>query len=197
VTVLGRDTLVTPVYELAGQVGYVFQNPDHQLFCDSVRQEAVFAAANLDRLGPETEARIDALLARCGLGDRHDDHPYRLSYGEKRRLNLVSVLGHNPPLILLDEPLIGQDAANVVFLMEWLCEQVARGAAVVMVNHNPEVTQGYATRLVFLAQGRAVVDAPTEEAFEQLAVLEQEAYLPRQPRNRVFGKKPGFPERTS
>jgi energy-coupling factor transport system ATP-binding protein len=197
VSILGQDTHETPVHQLAGQVGYVFQNPDHQLFCDSVWQEATLAADNLDRLGPETESQLGALLARCGLGDRHDDHPYRLSYGEKRRLNLVSVLGHDPPLILLDEPLIGQDAANVVFLMEWLCERVARGAAVVMVNHNPEVTRRYATRLVFLSQGQAVVDAPTEEAFERLAALEQEAYLPRQSRNRVFSRKPGFSERTS
>ena len=104
------------------------------------------------------------------------------------------MLGHDPPLILLDEPLIGQDAANVVFLMEWRFERVARGAAVVMVNHNPEVTRCYATRLVFLSHGQAVVDAPTEEAFERLAALGQEAYLPRQSRNRVLGKKPGFSE---
>ena len=194
VTVLGQDTRETPVPELAGQVGYVFQNPDHQLFCDSVWQEAVFAAQNLGRLGPETQSRIGALLARCGLGDRRDDHPYRLSYGEKRRLNLVSALGHDPPLILLDEPLIGQDAANVAFLMEWLCERVARGAAVVMVNHDPEVTRRYATRLTFLSHGQAVVDAPTEEGFEQLAALGWGAYVPASLHPKGFWKPLGCDE---
>ena len=194
VTILGQDTRHTPVSELARQVGYVFQNPDHQLFNDSVWQEAVFAARNLNLLTPYGETRIAALLTRCGLQNRHDDHPYRLSYGEKRRLNLVSALVHDPSLILLDEPLIGQDAANVTFLMNLLREQVQRGATVIMVNHNPEVTRRYASRLVFLSQGEALVDAPTEPGFERLSALGWDAYLPVQSRNRVFSQKPGFSE---
>jgi energy-coupling factor transport system ATP-binding protein len=178
VAVCGRDTRETPVAELAVEAGYVFQNPDHQLFCDSVWQEAAFAAQNLGLLDAGREAEIAALLERCGLGDRHDEHPYRLSYGEKRRLNLVSALGHDPSLILLDEPLIGQDPANVGFLMEWLGERVARGAAVVMVNHDPGVTQRSASRLVFLARGQTLVDAPTREGFAQLAELGREVYVP-------------------
>ena len=63
--------------DLARQVGYVFQNPDHQIFADSVWQEATFAPRNFGILDAETEASIVDLLARCGLGDRHDDHPYR------------------------------------------------------------------------------------------------------------------------
>jgi energy-coupling factor transport system ATP-binding protein len=176
--VLGQDTRHTPVSELARKVGYVFQNPDHQLFCDSVWREAVFAAQNLELFTPEREASIVRLLKRAGLADRIDDHPYRLSYGEKRRLNLISALGHDPALILLDEPLIGQDAANVAFLMERLCERTRQGATVVVVNHNPAVTRRYATRLVFLSRGRIVVDAPPEQAFEQLARLNYKAYVP-------------------
>ena len=66
------------------------------------------------------------LLDRCGLGDRRDDHPYRLSYGQKRRLNLISVLSYAPRLILLDEVLIGQDPANAAFLLDLLREHVAQ-----------------------------------------------------------------------
>jgi len=178
VEVLGQDTRHTPVSQLARQVGFVFQNPDHQLFAESVWQEATFAPRNLSTLDGASQARAEELLARCGLGDRLQDHPYRLSYGEKRRLNLVSVLTHAPRLILLDEVLIGQDAGNAAFLMELLREQVEQGGTVIMVNHNPEVTNCYASRLIFFNGGRVIVDAPTVEGFRQLASLGRQVYLP-------------------
>jgi energy-coupling factor transport system ATP-binding protein len=178
VVVLGADTRQAPVSELARQVGYVFQNPDHQLFGESVWQEATFALQNLSLLDERARMQVQELLQRCGLAGREQDHPYRLSYGEKRRLNLISVLGHEPRLILLDEVLIGQDPANAEFLLGLLREQVERGNTVIMVNHNPDVTYAYASRIVFLGGGRVLVDAPTAEAFRRLASLGLAAYLP-------------------
>jgi energy-coupling factor transport system ATP-binding protein len=176
--VLGQDTRTTPTSQLARQVGFVFQNPDHQLFAETVWKEATFAPHNFGALDARARAETEHLLARCGLGDRHGDHPYHLSYGEKRRLNVVSVLTYNPRLILLDEVLIGQDAENANFLMRLLREHVARGGTVLMVNHNPEITQCYASRLIFFERGRVKVDAPTEKAFERLADLGRWVYLP-------------------
>ncbi|MBN1138102.1 MAG: ATP-binding cassette domain-containing protein, partial [Anaerolineae bacterium] len=178
VEILGHDTRQTPVSRLARQVGFVFQNPDHQLFADSVWAEATLASSNFQTCDSATEAWVGELLARCGLGDRRDDHPYRLSYGEKRRLNLISVLAHRPKIVLLDELLIGQDAANAAFLLDLLRERVAQGDMVIMVNHAPEVTRSYASRLIFLDGGRVVVDAPPELAFEQLVEIGREAYVP-------------------
>jgi energy-coupling factor transporter ATP-binding protein EcfA2 len=121
---------------------------------------------------------VENLLARCGLGDRHFEHPYRLSYGQKRRLNLVSVLAHAPQLVLLDELLIGQDPGNAAFLLELLHERVEQGGAVIMVNHAPGITRRYASRLLFFDSGQVVVDAATDQAFEQLKSLGEEAYAP-------------------
>ena len=182
VDVLGHDTRHTPISKLARQVGFVFQNPDHQLFADSVWKEATLALQNLGGLDDAAQARTTELLARCGLQGREQDHPYRLSYGEKRRLNLISVLAYAPRLILLDEVLIGQDARNAAFLLELLREQVERGSTVVMVNHNPDVTRRYADRLIFFNTGKVIVDAPIEQAFRRLDALDQRAYLPRQRR---------------
>jgi energy-coupling factor transporter ATP-binding protein EcfA2 len=177
VEVLGHDTRKTPVSELARGVGFLFQNPDHQIFADSVWEEATLAARNFGLLDGTTEARVGELLARCGLADRLDEHPYRLSYGQKRRLNLVSVLSYQPKLILLDEVLIGQDPANATFLLDLLCEHVEQGGAVVMVNHAPSVTRRYASRVLFLNDGQLVVDAPTDQAFAQLQALGRRAYV--------------------
>jgi energy-coupling factor transport system ATP-binding protein len=178
VEVLDMDTRRVPVSHLARQVGFVFQNPDHQLFADSVWAEATFASRNFQMLDAAAAARVDALLARCGLADRHDDHPYQLSYGEKRRLNLISVLAHAPRLILLDELLIGQDPGNATFLLELLRERTEQGDAVILVNHAPKVTRRYASRVLFFDDGQVVVDAPPELAFEQLKSMGREAYVP-------------------
>jgi energy-coupling factor transporter ATP-binding protein EcfA2 len=178
VEVVGHDTHRAPVSQIARQVGFVFQNPDHQLFADSIWEEATFAARNLRVLDEATEARVGRLLDRCGLGDRRDDHPYRLSYGQKRRLNLVSVLSYAPCLILLDEVLIGQDPANAAFLLGLLGEHVETGGAVIMVNHAPQVTRRYAGRVLFFNDGQVLVDAPTESAFAQLRAMGRGAYVP-------------------
>jgi energy-coupling factor transport system ATP-binding protein len=179
VEVLGLDPDRIPVSEIARQVGFVFQNPDHQIFAETVWDEAVIAARNFGLLTRETEIRMRSLLAEAGLGDRLHDHPYRLSYGEKRRLNLISVLGYSPRLLLLDEILIGQDAGNAAFLMHQLKRATAQGAAVLMVNHHPEVTAQYATRLLFMESGEIVADAKPDVAYRQIAALGYQAYLPR------------------
>jgi energy-coupling factor transporter ATP-binding protein EcfA2 len=176
--VLGQDTREVSVSSLARQVGFIFQNPDHQLFAESVWQEAVFAPQNFGTLTEETAIRVGRILERCGLERYRDSHPYRLSYGEKRRLNLASILSYEPRLILLDEILIGQDIDNATLIMDLLQEQTARGSTVVNVTHDPETTRLYSDRVVFLSSGRVVVDAPMEEAFAQLARLRLNDYLP-------------------
>ncbi len=175
---LGYDPAQTPVSKFAQQVGVVFQNAEHQLFASTVWEEAIFAAVNFGMLDDSVEAHARQLLEQCGLSDRLDDHPYRLSYGQKRRLNLVSVLTYRPQLILLDEILIGQDVENAAFLMGLLADHVNGGGMVIMVNHNPDVTAHYANRLLFLEAGQIVVDAPVRQGFEQLAQRGKDVYVP-------------------
>jgi energy-coupling factor transport system ATP-binding protein len=178
VKVLGRDTRQAHISEIARQVGLVFQNPEHQLFAPTVWDEAIFAPHNFGMLDEAVQGRTKELLQRCGLEGRESDPPYRLSYGQKRRLNLISILNYRPAVILLDEILIGQDAANASFLLNLLSEHAADGGAVVMVNHNPEATYRYASRLLFLSDGRILVDGPVEEGFHRLEQLGKRAYLP-------------------
>jgi energy-coupling factor transporter ATP-binding protein EcfA2 len=178
VEVAGHDTRKTPVSKVAQRAAYVFQNPDHQLFAETVWQETTLAPHNFGTWNGETETLATALLDEAGLGQRHDDHPYRLSYGEKRRLNLAAVLTYTPDLFLLDEILIGQDPDNAARLLEWLQMRVTAGSSVVLINHAPEIAQRYATRLLFFDAGQLTVDAPIDQGFAQLADLGHAAYLP-------------------
>jgi len=173
-----KDTRNTPVSTLARQVGFIFQNPDHQLFADSVGTEAALAPHNFGLRDARTQERVDALLAATALDRYRDSHPYRLSYGEKRRLNLVSILSYQPQLILLDEPFIGQDWGHARLLLQLLRDEARRGATVLWITHDPALARAYADRMLFFSEGRLSVDAPIEEGFEVLERMGRVSYLP-------------------
>jgi energy-coupling factor transport system ATP-binding protein len=178
VEVMGIDVERTPTSQLARSVGLIFQNPDHQLFADTVWEETTFAACNLGLLDAAARERAVTLLDRSGLAARRDDHPYRLSYGQKRRLNLASAVVHGPRLLLLDEPLIGQDWPNVVFLMEQVRQLAREGGAALVVAHDPRAVTHFCDRAVFLEQGQVVVDAAPEATLAQVVAHGRPGYAP-------------------
>ena len=177
VEIFGKNTQQTPLSEQARQVGFLFQNPEHQLFASSVWEETGYAARNFNLLDKTAEQRASAMLERANLADRLHEHPYRLSYGEKRRLNLISVMIHRPKLLLLDEPFIGQDFENSLYLIEIVNQFVCNGGIAVMVNHSPNFTYRYASRLVFFNHGRIIVDLPVKQGFQELSRLGKSVYL--------------------
>lgn len=163
---------------LGRDIGLVFQNPDHQIFSQSVWEEAVLGPKNYQLHPGEYEDWTRSLLAQAGLSARIEEHPYRLSYGEKRRLNLISILSYRPRLLLLDEIFIGQDQGNAEFLMGLLVDYVREGNTVLLVNHNPVYYPLISTRLVFLRNGVLVVDDPLEIGLGKLEEIGAAAYLP-------------------
>lgn len=174
----GKNTSGLPVSAMASSLGYVFQNPAHQLFESTVWGEAIFASRNFTNQDPGVDQRAETMLRESGLEGRLKDHPFRLSYGQMRRLNLVSVFVYQPRLFLLDELLIGQDVENGMFLLTQLQSVVNQGSAVMMVNHNPDAVKAFATRIVYLEKGRFLFDLEVEAGFARLAELGKKAYLP-------------------
>jgi energy-coupling factor transport system ATP-binding protein len=178
IRLLGKDLEGGFEPSLAGLVGLVFQNPDHQLFANSVWEEAVFAPENFHLPQETYAAHTRRLLDKAGLTGRETEHPFRLSYGEKRRLNLISVLSYRPNLLLLDEIFIGQDLENASIILTLLVEFVEAGGSVILVNHNPDYYSRIATRLLFLSGGSLVVDAPLEKGMAALTRMGRSAYVP-------------------
>ncbi len=176
--VQGQDTDEIPASSLGKEIGLVFQNPDHQIFAPTVWEEAVFGARNFGLEKREYEGPARILLERAGLAEREEEHPYRLSYGEKRRLNLISVLSYQPAVLLLDEIFIGQDRENAALLLGLLSEYVEGGGSVIMVNHNPAYYPQVATRILFVSEGKLIIDAPLEEGLRELSRLGKGTYLP-------------------
>lgn len=178
ITSFGRDQTKLKTSDLVRQIGFIFQNPDHQLFTASIREEALFTLVNLGLLSPLKEAEAMSWLARLGLVGELERHPQSLSYGEKRRLNLISSILHDPQLLLIDEMLIGQDMENASIWMGLLREYCDWGNTVLLVNHHPDLTSRYCDRVIFMDQGKIQVDAPTDAAFAEILSRDYSAFTP-------------------
>jgi energy-coupling factor transporter ATP-binding protein EcfA2 len=129
--------------DLASQVGWVPQNPEHMFLAHTVRDEVELTARRLG-LHVDVGAGLDAV----GLAGHADVHPFRLSGGEKRRLAILAGLAHRPGVILLDEPTVGQDPDSWAAVVGWLVNAAAAGAAVVVATHDDELPADAVTPLV-------------------------------------------------
>lgn len=128
--------------ELITRIGSVFQHPEHQFLCSTVRAELEYGPLQAARRGAGpgvNEERIDSLLARLDLKDLAEANPFTLSGGQKRRLSVATVLASAPDVLILDEPTFGQDAETWRELVNMLVEEMERGTAVVAVTHDREL----------------------------------------------------------
>lgn len=175
----GRNLTKTKISDLVQEIGFIFQNPDHQLFTQSVWEEAVFTSKNLNMLTKARETTAQEWLNKMGLESRSDDHPQRLSYGEKRRLNLISAMLHGPKLLLIDELLIGQDSQNTHAWMTLLRNYTNQGNTVLLVNHHADLTKKFCDRVIFMNQGFIITDDVIANAFNNLPQEGFSAFLPQ------------------
>ncbi|MDR3569988.1 MAG: ATP-binding cassette domain-containing protein [Syntrophobacteraceae bacterium] len=178
IEVCGANTKRVKVSTLARDIGFVFQNPNHQIFENTVGAEVTFAASNFG-LDPEIAAsRAQRVLSQFGLESYENFHPLRLSHGEKRRLNLCSVLPHEPGIIILDEPFIGQDSYNAARIMAAVLRLQQSGHTVLAVSHDIDLVFRYCTRILLFDAGRILVDDVPERARLQILELGKNSFLP-------------------
>ena len=148
VRVNGEETSGRPVGELARQVGYLFQNPEQQIFSPSVREEVAFGPKNLGLPAGEVETQVEEALAGFRLVDVADSPPAVLGYGLRRRVTLASLAAMDPPVLVLDEPTVGLDARGLAETLDWLAELQARGRTIVLVTHEMALAAEHADRVV-------------------------------------------------
>ena len=166
-----------PVSQIARSIGYIFQNPLHQLFASTVWDEILLASHHLGIPPPnQAQAQAEKLLDAFGLLPYRDQSPFTLSLGEQRRLTIASVLVHQPNILLLDEPFIGQDYRNVHQLMEVISQMSRRDAAVLLATHDAAIAETYCHRLLFLHSGQLLIDAPIKQGLDYVSKLGTNAY---------------------
>jgi energy-coupling factor transport system ATP-binding protein len=158
-------------------MGFVFQNPNHQLFTDTVWREAAAGPLARGRSPEECRSAAMALLNRFGLADMCDRHPLTLSFGQRRRLNLAAALIGDPDLLMLDEPFAGQDMKHAEGLACLLAKVANAGKGVLLVGHDPDIMAWCCHRIVFLEHGRVTLDAPAGYAMAELARRGERDYV--------------------
>jgi energy-coupling factor transport system ATP-binding protein len=167
VRVGGRPTTGERVGRLGRTVGYVFQNPDHQIFAESVADEVAFGPRNHGVPEEEVGQRVTEALAAVGLGGREEEDPFTMTKGERQRVAVASVLATRPEVIVLDEPTTGLDYREQRDMMELVRRLNGAGHTVVCVTHSMWVVTEYARRTVVMRDGRVTADGPTREVFSR------------------------------
>jgi energy-coupling factor transport system ATP-binding protein len=165
---------------LAGRVGFVFQNPDEQLFERNVMREVSFGPQNLGFSERKIHGRTRAALRQVGLVDKGDVNPYDLLPHERKLLAIASSLAMDTPILVLDEPAIGQDAAGRELIAGILRDLHKDGRTIVLISHDLDFCAELAERAVVMADGRILADGPASEVFSKTETLERAAVHPPQ-----------------
>lgn len=183
----------TKLHRLASTVGYVFQNPDRQIFHDTCREELEYGLRNLGIEDPQTlSTRVSATLEATGLGGMHDANPVHLSRGERQRLAIASSLVMDCDVVVIDEPTTGQDRAESRKILDSLAEHHRRGRTVVIISHDMALVAEYATRVVAMREGKVIADGTPAQVFSQREVLHHTNIRP--PQAAVLAAELGLPE---
>ncbi|MBV8361353.1 MAG: AAA family ATPase, partial [Deltaproteobacteria bacterium] len=164
--------------ETAHKAGYVFQNPDHQIFASTVEAEVAFGPRNFGLSDDEVEQRVAEVLHAVNLEDARERDPFLLSKGERQRLAVASVLALRPRLLILDEPTTGLDYREQRRMMGLVRDLNRAGIAIIIITHAPWLVAEYARRVVLMRRGRILFDGPVDKFFQQDELLRQSSFRP-------------------
>ncbi len=173
-----KDIRNTGVAELAGIVGYLFQNPDYQLFADTVHEEVAFGLKNRLLSSSDIELRVNEALEMMELTEFRERHPHSLSRGQRQRLAVASILAMEPEILVLDEPTTGQDWGHLTLFMEQIKKLNDEGKTIILITHDMGLVAKYADRTIIMQDGKIRMDASTRDVFSRLDVMKKASIEP-------------------
>jgi energy-coupling factor transport system ATP-binding protein len=177
VRVDGVETTKTSVATLARNVGFVFQNPDHQLFSETVEDEIAFALKNFGFEPEAVEKRVTWALEFLALTQYRKTSPFLLSGGERKRVALASVLAWDPKTLILDEPTIGQDHEQKEKLRQFILQMQSQEKTVVIVTHDVEFVAECNPRVVLMREGKIVAEGKGTDILTNPDVLAESSIV--------------------
>ncbi len=180
VAVDGVSTRKVSVAKLSRKVGFVFQNPDHQLFCETVEDEVAFALQNFGFKEQLVKKRVTWALSLLNLTRYRQTSPFMLSGGERKRVALASVLAWNPDVVILDEPTIGQDYQQKEKLRQFIVQLNTQGKTVIIVTHDVEFVAECNPHVILMAQGKIVAEGGAKETLTNRDLVTQAFIVPPQ-----------------
>ena len=184
------DTTKHAVAKLASRVGYVFQNPDEQLFSKNVGAEVAFGPRNLGFEVERVEALVNDALALTQLSDKTETNPYDLSATWRKMVALASIISMDTDVVIFDEPTTGQDAVNVARIASVIAELRKRGKTVVTITHDIDFCAETFERVIAMSQGKILLDGKANEVLGEEEILATTYVDP--PQLTRLGKRLGF-----
>ncbi|RAQ98511.1 ABC transporter ATP-binding protein [Thermogemmatispora tikiterensis] len=191
VRVAGLDTARASINEMATTVGFIFQNPDTQICKLKVYDELAFGLRNLGLPEKQVRERVQQAAEDLEIVHLLDKNPFLLSMGEKQRIAVAAVLAMQPSVLVLDEPTTGQDYRRAKEIMDLAVRLHAAGQTVVVITHDMNLAAEYCQRVVVMANGHVLLDAPTRQAFQARETLQASSL--RAPQVTQLGQQLGAP----
>lgn len=182
VIVDGLNSKKTSIVQMVKRVGYVFQNPDHQLFNNNCWDEIAYGPRNIELDEEEVKIRVAEAAQVVGLHeDYFSEHPFFLSKGLRQRVAIASILALRPKVIIVDEPTTGQDYKQSIEIMNFLTNlNKENGHTIIIITHDMPIVARYARRVVVMGLGKIIADGSPQEVFSQPEVLSQTYIEPPQ-----------------
>jgi energy-coupling factor transport system ATP-binding protein len=165
IRLFGKDVTSQDLMERAVTVGYVFQNPDYQIFTKSVYEEIAYGLRARGMGEEEVRKRVEEVARMVGLSELLDEDPFFLPKAHRQRVAVASVLALNPKVVILDEPSTGLSPGETRALMDLARELNRKGTTFIIITHEMWVVAEYCNRVVLMSDGNVVLDAPTRKAF--------------------------------
>ncbi len=176
----GEDVTELTIGSVAKSVALILQNPDYQLFSISVQKELEFGLRNLGLPEDEIQKRVDKALKEVGLEEIRDVFPFRLSFGDRRKVAAAAGIAMDPEILVLDEPTTAQDYIGRHILCKIATRMREQGKTIIMISHDMDLVAQYADRLIVMAEGRLLADGPKREVFDMKEELEKAFLKPPQ-----------------
>ena len=169
VFVLNKNTRREKVSSLAKHIGFLFQNPDRQICCNTVKEEIAFSLRNNGIPEDEIKRRVKATLEEFGFDGKTE--PFNLSRGQRQRLCLACLIALNPEILILDEPTTGLDYKECMMMMNRIKQLNENGTTVIMVCHDMEVVHDFAKTVVVMNRGQILEQGETRKILADTELL--------------------------
>jgi energy-coupling factor transport system ATP-binding protein len=176
----GQDTKPLKVQQLAAKVGYVYQNPNHQLFARSVQDELEFGPRNLGFSEEEIAERAEQAVEFFHLEDMREMHPYRISFPLRKLVGMASIYTMKPDVFILDEPTTGQDNITTQTVYRLIKRLNEEGATVLCVSHDMILLSEVVERLLVLRDAKLIMDGTPREVFSNNEIMSSTHLTPPQ-----------------
>jgi energy-coupling factor transport system ATP-binding protein len=174
------DITKVSVASISRNVGFVFQNPDHQLFSESVEEEISFALRNFGFKEDVIKDRVTWALNLLGLTQYRQTSPFMLSGGERKRVALASILAWDPKILILDEPTIGQDYQQKEKLRQFILQMKTQEKTIIIVTHDVEFVAECNPRVLLMLEGKIIADGESERILTDTDILNAASIVPPQ-----------------